>query len=582
MFSGDNQLFRSIDVGAGLKRIDSLAPKLRPILEGRQRIEVALPREPQHAPDPHQVQVPVRIVGHRIAIEGLQPVLLPCLFDMLPVGIGQHRAEAVLAKHPANGPRHLICTDDQETARLRLRHPEQPGQKTRRGTLQYHGTDDDSERQWHQQLRTTIALLLQTDGEQRRDRRGDDTPRPDPCEQGPFLPGEGGTKGGQKDLCRTTNELDGGKQGDRPPAQLDELLQFDTRSQNDEQAGDEQDTEALLEMQDVLHRNLLHVGQPDPHHRHRQQPRLIGDGIGKGIDAEHHGERDHVVQIFRQQMVAQDQPQQIGRHGSHGKSHQQDGTKGRKGVGKGTAPLTGDDELEHQYRQQGADGIDDDPFPAQDIGDLGIGTHGAQQRHDDRRTGHHHHRTEEKGEIPVETQQQVGGHRHNQPGDQRSDGNQIAHHPLQPLNLVEAEGQSPFEQDDGNRQRNEGKQQIAEQRIRFQPAGDRPRHDTRQQQEQDRRQLHPPCEPLAGDGYQTDACQQHHNVLVHGAATTLRWPSPREEPPLRRHTAINSPFPRRSGCRRAGWVAPLQPVRSALPCRTSPRHHPAPDRCRPY
>jgi hypothetical protein len=62
--------------------------------------------------------------------------------------------------------------------------------------------------------------------------------------------------------------------------------------------------------------------------------------------------------------------------------------------------------------------------------------------------------------------------------------------------LVKAQAQAAFEKNQCDRQRHDGKQQATEQLVRIDQASHRAEQDAGQQQKQDRRQLHPPGEPL--------------------------------------------------------------------------------------
>ncbi|MNI61608.1 hypothetical protein D3C73_1168890 [compost metagenome] len=86
-------------------------------------------------------------------------------------------------------------------------------------------------------------------------------------------------------------------------------MQIEPRGEQDEQAGDQQYAEVLLEVQDLPYIDATHVGQPHAHYRHRQQPGLMNDLVGGDEDTQYGGQRRQVVQVFRQPLLAHDLPQ---------------------------------------------------------------------------------------------------------------------------------------------------------------------------------------------------------------------------------------------------------------------------------
>ena len=175
-------------------------------------------------------------------------------------------------------------------------------------------------------------------------------------------------------------------------------------------------------------------------------------------------------------------------------------------------PLTAEaHRLEHQHRKQGADGVDDDPLPAQDTVHLPGGADYVEHGGDHRRARYHQHSAEHGGDPPVQPQQEVTGAADDGETDQHAGGAEIAHHLADPLELGQMEGQRPLEQDDGYRQGDQRKQQIPEQGIGVEQAADRAQSQAGEQQKQDGGYPQRPGKPLGQHGDQGDPGQREGN-----------------------------------------------------------------------
>ncbi|MNI63479.1 hypothetical protein D3C73_1188530 [compost metagenome] len=141
--------------------------------------------------------------------------------------------------------------------------------------------------------------------------------------------------------------------------------------------------------------------------------------------------------------------------------------------------------LEHQYRKQGADGVDDYPLPAQDLVHLPYRPNDAEHGGDHGRPGDHQHGTEHHGDPPVQPQQPVAGGAYDCEAGQHAGGAEVAYHLAYPLEFGQVQGQRPFKQDDGDRERHQRKQQLPQQLIRVEHACHRAKQEAAQQQEQD-------------------------------------------------------------------------------------------------
>ena len=106
-------------------------------------------------------------------------------------------------------------------------------------------------------------------------------------------------------------------------------------------------------------------------------------------------------------------------------------------------------------------------------------------------------------------------------GDGRTHADKIENGGAEPADLRKAQREAAFEQDHRHAQRHERKQQVtqrfirAERPCRHQPTQYRPQDDAGNQQEQNCRQLHPPCQPLAQEAQQQQA--RDHQTSGHPA-----------------------------------------------------------------
>jgi hypothetical protein len=78
------------------------------------------------------------------------------------------------------------------------------------------------------------------------------------------------------------------------------------------------------------------------------------------------------------------------------------------------------------------------------------------------------------------------------------------HHPADRAQLTPAEAEPALEEDDGDGERDGREEQLAEQRVRVQPAADRAGDEAGEQEQQGRGQAQPPGETLGGNPQHSD------------------------------------------------------------------------------
>ena len=275
---------------------------------GRQGIQLAGWRNPQQMPDADQVEVGFGVLRGGIAEIGGQVVHAGGA-DVFPARISQQHAAAEALQGLADGAPNRIGADDQVAAGRGLGDLQQARQGAGGGALQDHRADDHQKGQRHQQRRLGMAFGAQADGEDRRDRRGDDPARGDPAEQGALAPAQRRTPGRQRHVQRPGDELDQQQHQQRRRAQAEQGIDVQARGQEDEQAGNQQDAEVFLEVQDLPYVDALHVGQAHAHQGDGEQSGFVHHPVRGDEYAQHRGQRRQVVQVVRQPVAAQDDAQ---------------------------------------------------------------------------------------------------------------------------------------------------------------------------------------------------------------------------------------------------------------------------------
>ena len=101
----------------------------------------------------------------------------------------------------------------------------------------------------------------------------------------------------------------------------------------------------------------------------------MGHLVGNGKHAEHEGQGAGIVQVLGNPVLAKHQAIQVTGSRTDQETHQQGFAENIQGVAEDIALAPGHNPFEHQYRQQGADRVNDNAFPGQDIGQFGSGPH---------------------------------------------------------------------------------------------------------------------------------------------------------------------------------------------------------------
>ena len=214
--------------------------------------------------------------------------------------------------------------------------------------------------------------------------------------------------------------------------------------------------------------------------------------VGHAEGQQHRRQHGEVLQVFGNRL-----PSQQKGHDESGQRADHDAAADRRQKNAdGVTLLTRHDRLVDQHGEQRAQRVDHDAFPAQRVADTRIRPHRAQHGCDHGRPGDAGQRAEQQRDRPAQAGHDVRSQCQQQQRCHRTVADQPPHHVADTGKLVKTQAQAALEQDQRHRQRDDGKQQAAEQLVRIDQAGDRPQQDAGQQQKQDRRQLHPPRQPL--------------------------------------------------------------------------------------
>ena len=168
-------------------------------------------------------------------------------------------------------------------------------------------------------------------------------------------------------------------------------------------------------MQDVPYVYALHVGHPHTHQRHRQQTGFMHDLVGGNENAQHRRQSRQAMQVFGQPLATQHVTQCPAPGDAEHTAAQDDSGKCQQAMAQAIAGSAGNDEAVDHHGEQGANRVDDDAFPAQDVGNRGFGPNHAQHGHNHSGAGHQCQGPEKQGQQPVKPQQPVRGQGNDRP-----------------------------------------------------------------------------------------------------------------------------------------------------------------------
>lgn len=250
----------------------------------------------------------------------------------------------------------------------------------------------------------------------------------------------------------------------RPCRQLscDRASRGEARGQDDEDTGDQDGGNALLEPPHLLDRGEPGIGDDQAENRHRHQAGFARQGVRSGKADQDRGEDERRLHRFGHPAAPEGARQAESEgHAEGGPDHRAEGQ--RPG---GAQPVLAHrrltDRLEDEDREQRPDRVVDDPFPFQHRGDARFELGLAQEGQDDGRPGNGEQGADHRGEVEGETGDIVQGQGGEQPVEGHAEKHQPPdrlHHPAQ---LAEIQRDSALKQDHADRQRDHRAQIAAE------------------------------------------------------------------------------------------------------------------------
>ena len=193
----------------------------------------------------------------------------------------------------------------------------------------------------------------------------------------------------------------------------------------------------------------LGVGQEDAHDGDGKKAGLVDDLVRNDKDDDDERQHHDVAQIVRHQVAAQQFVGDVSGQESQPGADRCQHDKGEEGVLPGVTRAR-DNQLEGDDGDRCADGVDDDPLPAQNRPDIGRRPYVAQDRRDDGRTGDDNERAEEQRQRPRQPYNVVRRGCTAEPGHGCTDREQVANRSGDVAHFVPTQRQRAFKEDDGN------------------------------------------------------------------------------------------------------------------------------------
>ncbi len=212
---------------------------------------------------------------------------------------------------------------------------------------------------------------------------------------------------------------------------------------------------------------------------------LVEHGVRASERAQHDGEGHRVVEVLGDEASVQDL-------GEHHRGAEPDRRAGRGGAGDRPHRFTAaavlvDEHLEHHDGEQRADGVDEDPLPAKHSADAGPQPGVPQERDDHRRAGDGHDRAEQDGGTERQPADAPRGEGPDDGGRHHAEREEAHEHHAHAPELAPAQAQTAFEEEDPDRRRHRGEQQVAVEGIGVEDAEERSDRQPRREQRDDRR-----------------------------------------------------------------------------------------------
>ena len=203
--------------------------------------------------------------------------------------------------------------------------------------------------------------------------------------------------------------------------------------------------------------------------------------LGQRKDKNHGGERGEIAQVVGQPVLAQHDAECMAGDDAETHATRHDQPEGRQQLARRRRRLSDHDEVEHEYRQDGAQRVDQDAFPAHNGGHGLGGANAADQGYDHRRSADRDNGAEQGRQQDIPTQQPGSGSSCHEPGNQDAEADQVPNDLAVASYVADFERQASFVKDDGNGHRDDGCEQVAEQNIGVEPVEPGAQHDSNNQ-----------------------------------------------------------------------------------------------------
>jgi len=380
-----------------------------------------------------------------------------------------------------------------------------PTREMRSGeAVRKNGGDHDAEPQRHQRVGAGDAIVGQAEREEACNRDRDDTAGRNPCDEQPLSKRDAGGQQRQHDRQGPDHEEEQDEEGQEAELEIAHHLPIERRREQDEDAGDQNHGQILLEPQQRPARIGLTVRHHDAHHGHGDEARLVHHQVRKHEHPDHGREQHRRLQIFGHQSAREGpgecQPGKCAHDDrERARGHDIDDDRGAVRLGAAVRDIA-----VYAHREQRTDRIVHDRFPLEHMLDARRDIERAEQRDNHGRPGHDHDAAEQRREFPGQARGIVGRQRTERPADRYTEEYQHEHGDACMLELAKLEAEAAFEQDDRDRQFDDRLTKSPEILLGIEDAEDGPGDDSRYQHQRDGRPSGAPRDPLRADTENAD------------------------------------------------------------------------------
>ncbi len=287
------------------------------------------------------------------------------------------------------------------------------------------------------------------------------------------------------------------------PANGCDVLDLETCREKNEQAGDQEITKGLLELDDVLDGDELLICERDTHQGHRQQPRLGSKQVRGDKRSHHEHEGGSRLEVVGDQVLLEKEHHHRCPDQTHDQTHPDRGYRCAEAPAE--TPLADNQDVEDDDCQRCSDRVDQDSLPVQDGPHVSGRLDRTEERPNDSGTGDDDHGPQKDGDPGFQSEHYDGDARSDPPCDQDADRDEAPNNRAMASDLGNPERGSSLEQHHGDGERHTDEEDLSEHLVRLDEACDGACHEAKDQQEENRRNPQPGGDPLS-----TDPEDEHH------------------------------------------------------------------------